>query len=534
MPTPPPPASLSPSDLARFGALVRETSGLDIREFRWPDLERVVLQALRATGAQDTKALYTLLADKHERPDALDVFIEALTVGETHFFRHRAQFEALEQKVLPELIERRRGSRKLRIWSAGCASGEEPYSLAILLDRLLPDRQAWDIWILATDISNDALRKARRASYSEWSFREVRPDIREQYFAHHGHRLELDPEIRGRVAFAYMNLIDDVYPSPATGTEEMDLILCRNVLIYFSEDTIRDVVGRFYRAIADDGWLVVSHAEPSPAAFHPFAAQPFPGTAFYRKASFVDDGDSPGRTSQSRQAAKGPLISPNGGRRSRHLVSPNGHPRGVKRTPSEARRADRGGSAARPSLDRPPRPASVRADAEEPTPVQAAEPGTDGPTEEELRRLQRTALANPMDVWSAYLEAKALADSRDLDAAEEWVEIALKRDPFHAPTRYLQGTILSERDRTDEALAALRRCVYTDPTFIMGHFGLAGLYERVGLSHRAQKAIENVLALASDQPRDDLVPEGDGLTVGQLLDMVDWRNRAGAGRKEAS
>lgn len=136
-------------------------------------------RALTTQRLPSAAALYSLLTDATHGPKAREALVHDLLIGETHFFRNRPQFEALEKHILPEIISRRRAARRLRIWSAGCATGEEPYSLAILLHRLLPDLADWNILILATDINRQALQQAQRGVYGPWSFREV-PDTIDQ------------------------------------------------------------------------------------------------------------------------------------------------------------------------------------------------------------------------------------------------------------------------------------------------------------------------------------------------------------------
>ena len=146
--------------------------------------------------------------------------------GETYFFRDQGQFDLLRLRLLPELIERRRGARILRLWSAGCASGEEAYSLAMLVDMLLPEHHSWDIFILGSDIDQTALAKARRGRYGQWSFRVAPPALQQRYFQHMGDEWALDERIRHMVTFRAVDLIDE--PFPAGELCNMDLILCRN------------------------------------------------------------------------------------------------------------------------------------------------------------------------------------------------------------------------------------------------------------------------------------------------------------------
>ncbi len=152
-------------------------------------------------------------------------------------------FEALEDRILPELIRSRSvGNRRLRIWSAGCATGEEPYSIAIALRRALPVPEDWRITILATDINPHILRKASAGVYGEWSFRNAPPWLKGTWFRpKKDGKLEILPEIRKMVSFAYLNLAEDIFPSPVNNTNAMDLIFCRNVLMYFAAERAQEI-----------------------------------------------------------------------------------------------------------------------------------------------------------------------------------------------------------------------------------------------------------------------------------------------------
>src|SRR5690606_14538620 len=145
----------------------------------------------------------------------LAILASHLTVGETYFFRDHAYFDRLEKDVLPHLIRARQQSRRLRIWSAGGCTGEEPYSIAIQLHQCLAERDQWNVSILATDIHPGFLRKAAEATFSAWSFRHCRPEIRRRYFqAVSPSQSKVIPAIRRMVTFAQLNLAQDVYPSP--------------------------------------------------------------------------------------------------------------------------------------------------------------------------------------------------------------------------------------------------------------------------------------------------------------------------------
>ncbi|RME66208.1 MAG: protein-glutamate O-methyltransferase, partial [Caldilineae bacterium] len=206
------PSDVSAAVLAPFRDLIQKHSGLQVPDYRLPELKRVLDELLTTTGLQSLDALLQRLSGPIGLQDRQRL-IHQMTVGETYFFRDGAQFKALEQEVLPLLIRQRRRVGSLRIWSAACSTGEEPYSLAILVHRLLRrELDGWRIVILGTDINHDALSRARQAQYRPWSLRATSDPIRGMYFQPIGEMWELRPEIRRMVTFQALNLVKDPYP----------------------------------------------------------------------------------------------------------------------------------------------------------------------------------------------------------------------------------------------------------------------------------------------------------------------------------
>lgn len=281
--------SLSPPLLSGLSGFVATRLGLHFPEERWTDLERGVVAAAREFGFPDTESCARWLLSASLTRTHFEVLASHLTVGETYFFREKESLQILEHQILPELLRSRaQGGRHLRIWSAGCATGEEPYSIAMLLDRLIGADTSWNVTILATDINPRFLRKAAEGVYGQWSFRGTPPSIRDRYFAKgNGNRFELHPDIRSKVTFFYLNLVDDVYPSLLNNTNAMDVIVCRNVLMYFTPERAREVAGKLHRSLIDGGWLIVSPTETSNTLFSSFSAVPFPGAVLYRNVEPV-------------------------------------------------------------------------------------------------------------------------------------------------------------------------------------------------------------------------------------------------------
>lgn len=468
-----PPASgrvVSRPDFARFQSLVRRSCGLVLPEVRRRDLERVVALSLEATGLATPDDLYTHMNERAGRR-ALEEFLGALTVGETHFFRNRPQFEALQYHLLPELIEMSRATRRLRIWSAGCSSGEEPYSIAMLLRTLLPDIERWSITILATDINQAALDRAERAFYGTWSFREVPPLMKARFFTPVDDGFEVVDEVRSMVTFRYLNLVSDAYPSLPTNTVGMDLVLCRNVLIYFDDTTVEKVVGRLHAALADTGKLVVAPAEFSQETFRSFQTMNFPGTVVYKKP---DPNDAVCATLEA-AGVSGGIVS----------VAPYIVPNQPVATVIE----------------------------------HAA--GAPAPSDEDIDPLLEQTRTSGGDPEIAYAAAKALAGRLELEEAEHYASIAIERDPLFARAHHLKGLILIEQNHLDDALNALRACVFADRSFALGHYTLSGAFARLGQVDRARKALENTAELLSDVAPETELEDGDGLTAGRLLEMVE-------------
>ena len=244
-----------------------------------------VAAAASAFDMPDAEACAHWLLSAPLTHNQIEILASHLTVGETYFFREKRSFEVIEERVFPELLRaRERTERRLRIWSAGCCTGEEPYSIAMLLDRLIPRPEEWNVTILATDINPEFLRKAAEGVYGEWSFRDTPAWLRERYFQRkRAGCFEIDERLRRRVTFSFLNLADDVYPSLTNNTNAMDVIFCRNVLMYFTAARARKVIENLYRSLVDGGWLIVSPTETSTSLFSGFTAVEFPGVVLYRK-----------------------------------------------------------------------------------------------------------------------------------------------------------------------------------------------------------------------------------------------------------
>ncbi|MCC6969186.1 MAG: protein-glutamate O-methyltransferase CheR [Phycisphaerales bacterium] len=213
--------------------------------------------------------------------DEFQEMFNRITINETSFFRNEPQLDIFEKTVLPEILEARQSTRRLRVWSAACSTGEEPYTLAILIQRSLGIRiNDWRIEILGTDISEKALEVAESAKYTEYAMRSTPPIIRQRFFKNEGPYSFLNDATRSMVTFEKHNLRDRL---GAKRHGVWDVIFCRNVMIYFDDAMKKQVLNMFADQLADDGYLFIGHSETIRSGEAPFQALPLPQGFCYRK-----------------------------------------------------------------------------------------------------------------------------------------------------------------------------------------------------------------------------------------------------------
>ncbi len=493
---------LSEERLSDLSQIVANQTALHFSRERWPDLERGIRSAAGKLGYSDIEACIRRLLSTPLTRQETEILAGELTVGETYFFREKRSFEILSDQIIPELARLRQGTdRRLRIWSAGCCTGEEPYSIAILLDRILPDLQQWQVTILGTDINPYFLKKASAGIYGEWSFRDAPPWLKSTYFKQiDSNHYEISSSIKEKVRFAYLNLAEDNYPSLATNTNAMDLIFCRNVLMYFSPERTKRVAHNFRRSLVEKGWLLVSPTEVSSDLFATYSSVPFDGATFYRKGGTPSPaGITPGWTIPA------VVIAPVTGGVKEEKVSS---------TPS--------------LLDFiPALPVTSLEPALEPPTVDSGIASYDkalalfnqGNYEQAALELQKESSSTILK--RAALMARICANTGDLSQALSWVEKALAADKLDAGLHYLRAVILEEQGVKEEALTALKRTLYLDPNFVLAHYSLGNYALRQKNLKEAERHFANTRTLLKAYQPDDVLPQSDGLVAGRLQEMVE-------------
>jgi chemotaxis protein methyltransferase CheR len=236
-------------------------------------------------GIPHCSSYLSFLAGSEGRAE-MDLLIGQLTIGETYFFRDESQFAALRDIILPDILARNQASKQLRIWSAGCATGAEPYSLAILLAReLAASIQGWDIRIYASDLNRDFLAQAATGRFRPWALRSMSEEMKRECFTNEGRIWTIHPRYRQWVSFHSMNLAERDFPLPWTGDTNLDLILCRHVMIYFAPETNRRLIARFHQSLEPGGWLVVAASEYNLENYTAFRTVSASGAKLYQRTA---------------------------------------------------------------------------------------------------------------------------------------------------------------------------------------------------------------------------------------------------------
>jgi chemotaxis protein methyltransferase CheR len=383
------------------------------------------------------------------------------SIGETFFFREPKSFEYLEKIYLPALIRERSSNGKyLRIWSAGVASGEEIYSIAILLRQLIPNPKSWNISLLATDISPVLMEKAKQGIYSKWSFRHNKYPV-DSYFTPAGeNRFLVSDAVREMVKFSWLNLAEPVYPSAATNTLDMDIIFCRNVMIYFSEDVIGTVTDRFYQCLVKGGILVVSPADMTPYISDKFSKVVYSGYTIYQK------GNKKARTESVLPEKPAPF------------------------TLEELQQLFEKGSFNEPES---------RIATQHLTPVQDT--------------VQQ-------DREAKLLLAKTKANLGEYDESALLCEELLKTERTDYRIHYFYATILSELGKTGEAITSLNKAIYLEKDFPMGHYLLGNLVRKQNGKVMSEKHFRHLQKILSKMDPEAVVPESGGLTASKFIGLV--------------
>jgi len=440
-------------------------------------LERGLVSRMAALRIGSFSEYYAYLCKNMERRQELQKLLQLLAVGETFFFRYHAHFEALRRCVLPQLVGTPQ-RKKLRIWSAGCSTGEEPYSIAMSVMESIPNWKKLDIKIIATDINSRSLSRAREGVYNDWKVRVTEKQYLEKYFRRIGESYLVRDEVKTLVEFSYCNL--QTPPLPAG--ETFDIIFCRNVMIYFTTATTRKLVESFAFSLNKEGYLFLGHAETLAHISSKFERHIHDGGFYYRKKGV-------------------PAAMP-----------------AESVAPVKARRA--------------PLPAAASLTA--PAAAQQLDPdvlfanGVNLLQQENLAAaaalFDRLLLQRPDHAGAILGMGQIHLVSGRLDMALDCCNRALALDDLLAEGYFLRGLLYEMRERQSEAFEEYRKAILLQMNLVMPHYQLGKLCFRSGDHKSGLRELKNSLKILEKSDREAVIPFSGGLSrevfMGQLRDEI--------------
>ncbi len=447
----------------KFKNYISGRCGLYFKDHDLKNLENAVSQRVKTCGLGSASAYYTYLTSSVKKEIEFRELLNLLTVNHTYFFRNKPQLKALKEKILPEIIKAKKKNlndkASLRIWSAGCSTGEEPYTLAILIREVIKDLDNWDIEIYATDASTEALQRAKEGLYKENSIKHMSKEYRTKYFKeienpeqnhHYAMQYALHKSIKQMVLFDYLNLIEDNFPWG------FDIIFCRNVIIYFELKTTIKVMNKLHSCLADNGYLFVGYSESLQFISDKFKMNFWQDSIFYRKApkASVSQVEIPKPSSSEVKTVE------------------------VKKIMGEISKA--------------------KLMAEEKAEAHAKDKKAIEPY---------------------YLAAKNYMDQGNFTKAKEELKFVLKLDSLFAPAHYLFGAIYMEEDKLEQAKKSIKQTLYLDKNFTPAYYYLAAIYSKEGRTRDAVRQYRNTVELLSKEPPDRIIAYCGGFNAATLISV---------------
>lgn len=464
-------SNISKNILNNISSFIEKRFGLYFPEKRMNDLVRGISNAAKQKNVDCGEYIDLMLANKLSQED-IKQLTDCLTIGETYFFRDKKLFEVLRQRILSDIFYARKYTNKsLKIWSAGCSSGEEAYSIAILIKELIPDYKEWDIQIIATDINHSSLNKARKGIYSEWSFRGTDLNFKNKYFKKIDRMCyKLNEDIIKLVTFYPLNLADPTYVVNNHIMNDVDIIFCRNVLMYFSKYQIKKIINKFYNILINGGWFIVAPTE----------------SLFLNGTSFI------------------PVNINDMFLYNKDITKSNASDFLYENLEEKIFIQDE---------------ISICNKKEDDYKDNIIE--TSIITEMKvINNKKELVQEDEIDAYEFERVSRLFANEGKLEDAIAWCKKAIEIDKINPLYYYLLASIYQEQGNIDEAIVSLKKVIYLEVDFIMAYFDLGNLYLKLGKYKEAFKNFDNACGLMNKFNEEDIVPHSEEMTVGALKQII--------------
>jgi chemotaxis protein methyltransferase CheR len=471
---------LSTNDFGLFQELLIETCGLQFEEDRSQSLRDALLERLQHRGYDSYQEYYNLLKFHPEGRLEIRELLDLITIGETYFFRNKAQFNVLMKFVLPEIIQRKEHAQDkcIRIWSAGCSRGDEPYSIAMAIMEVLPSLNEWRISILGTDINRNGLACAKEALYGEKDIGHLPKEYLDKYFKVQDSTYILHPDVRKSVQLEYHNLVKD--PFIDERMQNIDLIFCRNVTIYFNGKTTQQVIENFYNCLAEEGYLFLGHTETLWQITNKFERVEFPQTFIYKKkfTQVREEAVKPFMAIPEINIGDFPSMKEIGGERSFSLQG-------------------------------------LRYDLGEKTKVlgQIEKPFGQVP----LSSTDDMIAQDKNQILTCLTNATVLANEAKYKEAADILTKITEADNLNVEAHYLLGVLSYKSGDLKEAKTQFRKVIYAAPDSVLAYFNLGNIYLYQRKFNEATREFRNAIRMLEKRPKDEQIRFCEDFTVEFLL-----------------
>lgn len=467
---------LTPDEFELFRDFIHASGGISLDDYKIDSLRIALLARTTLYKFKNYKQYYYFLKFHPAGAEEFKELLTYLTIGETCFFRNPAHFKVLRNHLLPALIKHKRAHNQkyLNIWSAGCSTGDEPYSLAILLTRALPDYQDWEIDILGTDVSKNALEAAAKGRYKKRSLRLLERSFYQNYFTGDGEEYTLTNEIRKMVKFRYFNLVKEPYPL-AQRLRKWDIIFCCNVMIYFRLETVQQVVRNIHDSLDEGGYFFTGYAESLQIIPQPFQVERDEETFYYRKISQPEAAKTEAQTF---------LVDIDENRSPLFLQSDKKKVLGRSGT-------DLYNEALELYIKEEYQPA--------------------------LEKIKEYLNVHAGDCRALLLLSRIYLEKEMLTEALAACQDLAGVDPLAAKVFYLLGFIYRQRKDVNNAVENFKKAIYLDRNFGLAHYHLAFIYKDAGENEKALREFTNALHIFEKYSSGEALEFGGGFTPKILI-----------------
>ncbi len=484
--------------------LIREMCGIRIFVHQMEKLRQTVCQSCKQFNYTSCELYLEALQDRTLNSSLQEDLIAGITVGESYFFRDHAQMDYLKNDILPKLIYKRReqGSLYLRIWSAGCSDGQELYSVVILLHQLLPDLETWNLHLLGTDINVTALSRALKGYYTEWSFRSTDNKTRDTFFTNKNNQWQINNTLQRFTKFSYLNLYSDNFPSILSETNTMDLILCRNVFIYFDQLTASTVMKKFNQSLLPGGYLLQSASDILDINIPNFDIHYIDRTCYFQKTETPE-----GKTLLETTIGQTDLTS------------------------KESAVADMQAAVEKGKTNQLQHPViTAQEKYQQSIPIDQLSPKADI-----LKAYSNIIKLLSSEKWSEVLDcinkrielgdnnaliwqfkAKTSANLGQAEKAIKACNVSIKLDPFDKHSHFIQALVYMEAKQFKQSEEAFRRTIYLDRQFIEAYYHLGLLHFLQGKHNRGRKHLQNALEIVEKKDPFHRLHDAAGMTHGRM------------------